>query len=113
MVEIQCPHCEDDIELEDGVFGLFDCPYCNQEFEWEDDESLPSNPITIFVKIFLLSTSFIILAVFVILLFLGGGEAIVLTPYILLILSPVLIPLALLPSCIYLFRHRIQKISNN
>ena len=113
MVEIQCPHCEDDIELEDGVFGLFDCPYCNQEFEWEDYESLPSNPITIFVKIFLLSTSFIILVVFVILLFLGGGEAIVLTPYVLLILSPVLIPLALLPSCIYLFRHRIQKISNN
>ena len=109
MVEIQCPHCEDDIELEDGEFGLFDCPSCNQEFEWEDDESLPSNPITIFVKIFLLSTSFIILVVFVILLFLGGAEAIVLTPYILLMLSPVLIPLALLPSCIYLFRHWIQK----
>lgn len=109
MVEIQCPHCEDEIELEDGVFGLFDCPYCNQEFEWEDDESLLSNPITIFVKIFLLSTSFIILVVFVILLFLFGGDAIVFTPYFLLILSPVLIPLALLPSCIYLFRHRIQK----
>ena len=109
MVEIQCPHCEDNIELEDGEFGLFDCPSCNQEFEWEDYESLPSNPITIFVKIFLLSTSFIILVVFVILLFLGGAEAIVLTPYILLMLSPVLIPLALLPSCIYLFRHWIQK----
>jgi len=26
MVEIQCPHCEEDVELEDGVFGLFDCP---------------------------------------------------------------------------------------
>lgn len=109
MVEIQCPHCEDEIELEDGVFGLFDCPYCNQEFEWEDDESLLSNPITIFVKIFLLSTSFIIFSVFVVFFFLGGGDGIVLTPYFLLILSPVLIPLALLPSCIYLFRHRIQK----
>ena len=109
MVEIQCPHCEDEIELEDGVFGLFDCPYCNQEFEWEDDESLLSNPITIFVKIFLLSTSFIIFSVFVIFFFLVGGDGIVLTPYFLLILSPVLIPLALLPSCIYLFRHRIQK----
>jgi len=109
MVEIECPHCDEGIELEDDVFGLFDCPHCNQEFEWEDDESLPSNPMTIFVKIFLLSTSFIILGVFVIFLFLGGVEAIVLTPYFLLILSPVLIPLAFLPSCIYLFRYRIQK----
>ena len=28
MVTIQCPHCEKDIELEDGLVGLFDCPYC-------------------------------------------------------------------------------------
>ena len=39
MVEIQCPHCEEDIELEDGVFGLFDCPHCNNEFEFEDDST--------------------------------------------------------------------------
>ena len=35
MVVIQCPHCEEDIELEDGVSGLFDCPYCDKGFEWE------------------------------------------------------------------------------
>ena len=34
MVEIQCPHCEEDVELEDGEFGLFDCPYCDDEFEY-------------------------------------------------------------------------------
>jgi len=39
MVEIQCPHCEEDVELEDGVFGLFDCPHCNNEFEFEDDST--------------------------------------------------------------------------
>ena len=39
MVEIQCPHCEKDIELEDGLYGAFDCPYCNNEFVWEDNEN--------------------------------------------------------------------------
>jgi hypothetical protein len=37
MVEIQCPHCDGDIELEDDVFGLFDCPHCDEEFTWDDD----------------------------------------------------------------------------
>jgi len=39
MVEIQCPHCEKDVELEDRVFGLFDCPHCSNEFEFEDDST--------------------------------------------------------------------------
>ena len=34
MVVIQCPHCKEDIELEDGVFGLFACPYCDEEFDY-------------------------------------------------------------------------------
>ena len=40
MVEIQCPHCDEDVELENGVFGLFDCPHCDEEFAWEDDEDV-------------------------------------------------------------------------
>jgi len=40
MVEIQCPHCDEGIELEDDVFGLFDCPFCEEEFEW--DSEIPS-----------------------------------------------------------------------
>tara|TARA_B110001452_G_scaffold267191_2_gene276150 strand:- start:1191 stop:1499 length:309 start_codon:yes stop_codon:yes gene_type:complete len=39
MVEIQCPNCEEDIELEDGVFGLFDCPNCDEEFIWKDNDN--------------------------------------------------------------------------
>ena len=35
MVEIQCPHCVEDVELEDGSFGVFECPYCDEEFEYE------------------------------------------------------------------------------
>ena len=34
---IQCPHCGDDIELEDGASGLFVCPYCNKDFTWNED----------------------------------------------------------------------------
>ena len=39
MVEIQCPHCDENVELEDRVFGLFDCPHCKNEFEFEDDST--------------------------------------------------------------------------
>ena len=35
MVVIQCPHCREDVELEDGVFGLFACPYCDEEFDYD------------------------------------------------------------------------------
>ena len=35
MVEIECPHCDEDIELDDDDFGLFDCPHCDKEFEYE------------------------------------------------------------------------------
>ena len=38
MVEIQCPHCEEDIELEHGSTGLFNCPYCHEEFSYEGDD---------------------------------------------------------------------------
>ena len=38
MVEIQCPHCEKNIELETGHSGMFDCPYCNNEFIWENEK---------------------------------------------------------------------------
>jgi len=37
MVVIECPHCDEDIELDDDAFGLFDCPYCENEFEWGTD----------------------------------------------------------------------------
>ena len=37
MVEIECPHCDEDIELEDSDFGLFECPHCEEEFEWEQE----------------------------------------------------------------------------
>jgi len=42
MVVIQCPHCGEDVELEDGISGLFDCPHCEQDFSYGDyDNALP------------------------------------------------------------------------
>jgi hypothetical protein len=42
MVDILCPHCEKEIELNDDAKGEFACPYCDGEFEWgmddEDDD---------------------------------------------------------------------------
>ena len=42
MVVIECPSCDEDIEMDDDAVGLFDCPYCDQEFEWgtDDDDDL-------------------------------------------------------------------------
>lgn len=34
MVEILCPHCDAEIELDDDSYGEFSCPHCDGEFEW-------------------------------------------------------------------------------
>jgi hypothetical protein len=38
MVEILCPHCEGELELDDDASGEFECPLCNGEFEWNIPE---------------------------------------------------------------------------
>lgn len=42
MVEILCPHCEEEIELDDDASGEFACPYCDGEFEWGIEDDLDS-----------------------------------------------------------------------
>ena len=39
MVEIECPHCDEGIELDDDDFGLFECPHCDEEFEWNREST--------------------------------------------------------------------------
>ena len=49
MVDILCPHCEGEIELEDDASGEFACPLCDGEFEWnvdEEDSSRARNGLT-------------------------------------------------------------------
>ena len=47
MAVIQCPHCSLEVELEDGVSGLFDCPHCGEEFQWGNmDEESGHNILT-------------------------------------------------------------------
>lgn len=38
MVEILCPHCEEEIALDDDASGEFSCPHCDGDFEWNVDE---------------------------------------------------------------------------
>ena len=42
MVEILCPHCDEEIELEDDASGEFACPHCDGEFEWGMEDELDS-----------------------------------------------------------------------
>ena len=35
MVEILCPHCEEEIGLDDDAVGEFSCPYCDEDFTWD------------------------------------------------------------------------------
>jgi uncharacterized Zn finger protein (UPF0148 family) len=37
MVEISCPHCGENLELEDGEYGTFSCPHCEGEFDYKED----------------------------------------------------------------------------
>ena len=36
MASIQCARCNENIELEDGVSGMFSCPNCDIQFEWSN-----------------------------------------------------------------------------
>ena len=38
MVEIVCPHCDQEIELPDDAHGEFECPLCTGVFEWEEPQ---------------------------------------------------------------------------
>jgi len=40
MVDILCPHCEEEIGLDDEASGEFSCPYCEGEFEWNAEPKL-------------------------------------------------------------------------
>jgi len=39
MVEIECPHCDEGIELDNGDYGFFECPHCEEEFEWNTENT--------------------------------------------------------------------------
>ena len=46
MVEILCPHCQGEIELDADASGKLECPHCGREFEWniKDGDSTIANP---------------------------------------------------------------------
>lgn len=44
MVDILCPHCEEEIALDDDASGEFVCPYCDGEFEWNVEPEVGLDP---------------------------------------------------------------------
>ena len=46
MVVIECPHCEEEIEMDDDAYGLFACPYCEGEYEWGEAPQKRSRTIS-------------------------------------------------------------------
>ena len=77
MVEIECPHCDEGIELEDDDFGLFDCPHCDEEFSWEDDEDVSNEyttnpPVISWVKIGIGIVGFLLLLSVIVYVWLMG-----------------------------------------
>ena len=131
MVVIQCPHCGDDIELEDGTSGLFDCPYCDGEFEWENhnrDLVNNSNPfgrnalvhqLKIAGKILLITVISMLVLVFIAFLFDECSRSCSLensfgwTFYLAIIAAPIWIPVSFIPSIIYLVRYCLKSLQNH
>ncbi len=127
MVLLQCPHCDDEIELDDGSFGLFDCPHCENEFEWEDsddDEVGNFEPIGTesmnvdFKKAgIILALTVVSMAVLTFFLFLFNGESIgdsfVWTFYAAVIAAAVWIPVSFIPSIMYLIWHYLKSLRDD
>jgi hypothetical protein len=120
MVEIQCPHCDENIELEDGSYGLFDCPFCGDEFEWENhngdlvDNSDPFSKEAlvhqlkiagIIVPLTVISMA-VLLFIYILLLNFPEinplKESFGWTVYVAIFAAPVWIPVSFVPSGIYL-----------
>ena len=40
MVELLCPHCDEEMELPSGDYGEYECPHCDEEFDYEEEEVL-------------------------------------------------------------------------
>ena len=54
MVDILCPHCEQEIAIDDDACGDFECPHCGGEFEWnlhQQDLTLETLPTKSLPKI--------------------------------------------------------------
>tara|TARA_B100001093_G_scaffold68951_1_gene59240 strand:+ start:45388 stop:45732 length:345 start_codon:yes stop_codon:yes gene_type:complete len=112
MVEIQCPHCEKNVELEDGSFGVFDCPHCAEEFEWEMDEKTFQFEFITALKFFSITSCIFYLLAFSVLLLDGPfdlGETFILTMYVFFLTAPIWIPLAFVPYLIYWLKNRMAK----
>tara|TARA_B110000444_G_scaffold259443_1_gene303181 strand:+ start:148 stop:582 length:435 start_codon:yes stop_codon:yes gene_type:complete len=66
MVNILCPHCNEEIGLDDDAFGEFSCPLCHEDFTWDglsdDGDSAGILDQNSFLIGFLIPNLFVIIA---------------------------------------------------
>ena len=66
MVDILCPHCDEEIVLDVDAVGEFSCPLCDEDFTWDglsdDDDSAGILYQNIFLIGFLIPNLFVIIA---------------------------------------------------
>ena len=66
MVDILCPHCDEEIGLDDDAVGEFSCPLCDEDFTWDglsdDGDSAGILDKNSFLIGFLIPNLFVIIA---------------------------------------------------
>ena len=66
MVDIFCPHCDEEIGLDGDTVGEFSCPLCHEDFTWDglsgDDDSEGILEQKSFLIGFLIPNLFVIIA---------------------------------------------------
>lgn len=104
MKPAQCPSCEKDIEPEVNAFRCFECPRCREEFEIMGDGHDFMGHLKTAAGLFVISILVMAFGIFLLLLIDGPDEALAWTGYFLIVGSPFLVPIALIPSSIYLIK---------
>ena len=93
MVVLECPHCDEDIELPDTAEGLFECPHCDEEFEWgvesdpEHEETVQSRDFWIGLLVPFLATCCGIMVSFILV---GDTWDLLLWGFLSILLCPIL-----------------------
>ena len=39
-MQVECPHCAEEVEIDPGQGSQFECPYCDSEFEFESNHQI-------------------------------------------------------------------------
>lgn len=76
MVVIECPHCDEEVEMDDDSFGIFECPHCEMEYEWgeEADDAIDRNYSQLFNVENIVAAAYSLLLLIIIIVGLGSNS---------------------------------------